>query len=130
MTKLTYQRSVRFQDCDTAGIVFYPRYIEMLTDILDEWAAAHFNYDWITPPAARPQLLPTAVDLRFLLPSRLGDVLAFTLSLSERSARALHFDCNIASGEEQRVQIQLVLGWFRPGPPAEQIELPPLVSAS
>ncbi|CPO21707.1 4-hydroxybenzoyl CoA thioesterase [Bordetella pertussis] len=28
---------VRFRHCDPAGIVFYPRYFEMINDFVEEW---------------------------------------------------------------------------------------------
>ena len=30
----TTQRKVRFQHCDPAGIVFYPRYFEMINSVV------------------------------------------------------------------------------------------------
>ena len=31
------QVEVRFRHCDPAGIVFYPRYFEMINDFVEEW---------------------------------------------------------------------------------------------
>ena len=33
----TVTQRVRFQHCDPAGIVFYPRYFEMLNATIEEW---------------------------------------------------------------------------------------------
>lgn len=113
------QRRVRFQDCDPAGIVFYPRYIEMLTDVLEEWSTRHLD----DGQASAAALLPVAADIRFLRPSRLGDTLSFVLTLLERSSESLTFDCSIDSDDEQRVRMRLSLGCFQPGPPVERIPL-------
>lgn len=113
------QRAVRFQDCDPAGIVFYPRYIEMLTDVLEEWASQHLDGGL----SGSVTLLPVAVDIRFLRPSRLGDMLSVTLALCERSAESLAFDCSIDGDDGQRVRMRLSLGCFQPGPPVARIPL-------
>ena len=35
----TVERRVRFADCDAAGIVFFPRYFEMLNGVVEDWFA-------------------------------------------------------------------------------------------
>ena len=30
---------IRFRHCDAAGIVFYPRYFEMMNDLVEDWFA-------------------------------------------------------------------------------------------
>ena len=36
---MSYTRPIRieFNHCDPAGIVFYPRYVEMLNDVVEHW---------------------------------------------------------------------------------------------
>ena len=33
----TLLRPVRFADCDPAGIVFFPRLLEMVNDLIENW---------------------------------------------------------------------------------------------
>ena len=40
MAQFATEILVRFQHCDPAGIVFYPRYFEMISQSVEEWFAA------------------------------------------------------------------------------------------
>ncbi|HEY4119981.1 MAG TPA: thioesterase family protein [Byssovorax sp.] len=68
------RRVVRFQDVDAAGIVFYPRILEMFSDAyVATFAARGFDL----PRALRkdPVVLPLAhAEADFLAPLRFGDV--------------------------------------------------------
>ena len=72
-------RIVEFQHCDPAGIVFYPRYFEMVSSVIER-----FFTDDLTcafgPYMARGFSMPTAlIAVDFHAPSRLGDRLDFAL---------------------------------------------------
>lgn len=67
---------VRFRHCDPAGIVFYPRYFEMINDFVEEWfdkgmglpfPALHVNRQIGTPLAS--------VQCDFTAPSRWHETL-------------------------------------------------------
>ena len=70
---------VRFAHVDAAGIVFYPRFFEMLNAAVEDWFAAlgrdfrslHLD-DRIGTPTVR-------LETEFLAPAMLGDVLEITL---------------------------------------------------
>src|SRR5213078_3442059 len=79
---MTFSRDIRirFQHCDPAGIVFYPRYFEMLNQIVEDWFADELGMPFqemhlklgLGVPAVR-------IDCEFLSASRIGDVLTFEL---------------------------------------------------
>jgi 4-hydroxybenzoyl-CoA thioesterase len=74
---------VRFKDCDTAGIVFFPRYFEMLNDLVEDWFREALDWPFEAMHGAAHTGVPT-VDLncRFVAPSRLGEVLTAELRLA------------------------------------------------
>ena len=39
----TKQEKVRFKHVDYAGIVFYPRFLEMLNDLVEDWFEEAFD---------------------------------------------------------------------------------------
>ncbi|OXR50136.1 4-hydroxybenzoyl-CoA thioesterase [Pusillimonas sp. T2] len=67
---------IGFKHCDPAGIVFYPRYAEMLHDTVEHWfnhgLKIGFNYLHTTRNMGIP-MVNLQVDFR--IPSRLGDIL-------------------------------------------------------
>jgi 4-hydroxybenzoyl-CoA thioesterase len=85
MTGLTFtvERRVRFADCDAAGIVFYPRYFEMLNGVVEDWFAGPLGVSFRELHLERHASVPTAaVEARFIAPSRLEDELSFSLTVT------------------------------------------------
>ncbi len=99
-----WQRKVRFRDCDPAGIVFYPRYFEMMNDLVET-----FLDDAIGWPFGRMHLeermgVPMGtISARFEAPSRLGDVLDWSLSIARlgRSTADLVMRAEGADGQRR-----------------------------
>lgn len=81
------QELVRFQHCDPAGIVFYPRLFEMLNATVEDWCA-HLGMPFARMHGHLHHGVPTAeIRVTFHRPSRLGEVLDFALTL-ERLGRS------------------------------------------
>ena len=74
---------VRFKHCDTAGIVFYPRYFEMLNDFIEDWFADGLDWPFDAMHLAGHAGVPTAeLQCRFTAPSRLGELLTRELRVT------------------------------------------------
>lgn len=103
----THPRPVLFQHCDPAGIVFYPRYFEMLNETVEHWFAARLGCGFAELHGARGLGIPTvALSTRFLAPSRLGDPLEISLrpdALGRTSAGLLF---RAVCGAEARLEMQ------------------------
>ncbi|BAL24172.1 thioesterase family protein [Azoarcus sp. KH32C] len=97
------ERLVRFAHCDPAGIVFFPRYFEMLNGVVEDWWA-HLGKPWTETVSQRRLGTPTAkLDTTFVAPSRLGDTLCFHLSVERigRSSLDLRHRIVGADGQER-----------------------------
>jgi 4-hydroxybenzoyl-CoA thioesterase len=80
----TTTRKVRFADCDAAGIVFFPRYFEMLNGVVEDWFAGPLGASFRELHVNRQVSVPTAaVEARFIAPSRLEDDLTFSLTVTK-----------------------------------------------
>ncbi|MGY6268437.1 acyl-CoA thioesterase [Achromobacter denitrificans] len=65
------QVEVRFRHCDPAGIVFYPRYFEMINDFVEEWFDKGMGLPFHALHVERHVGTPTAsVQCDFSAPSR------------------------------------------------------------
>ena len=65
------QVEVRFRHCDPAGIVFYPRYFEMINDFVEEWFDKGMGLPFHALHGERHIGTPTAsVQCDFSAPSR------------------------------------------------------------
>lgn len=76
------RQKVMFQHCDPAGIVFYPRYFEMINAVVEEWFERALGLSFAQMHGPRRVGVPTArIEAVFTAPSRLGDVLDLTLAV-------------------------------------------------
>ncbi len=88
-----YTQEIKFRHCDPAGIVFYPRFFEMMNDTVEAFFQQRLDF----PFADMHQTsgIPTAkINAEFQAPSRLGDKLDITLTCTRlgRSSLDLHYD--------------------------------------
>jgi len=101
----TRERKVRFADCDAAGIVFYPRYFEMLNGVVEDWFAGPLGVSFRELHMERHVSVPTAaVEARFIAPSRLEDELTFALTVSRLGGASCGLRHRISAGGQLRFE--------------------------
>jgi 4-hydroxybenzoyl-CoA thioesterase len=73
---------VRFADCDAAGIVFYPRYLEMFNGLVENWFRDELRFSFTEIVTNRGWGLPTVhLEVDFVAPSRFDETLSATLTV-------------------------------------------------
>lgn len=103
-----WSQKVLFKHCDPAGIVFYPRYFEMINDCVEIFFDQAL--DWPFEDLHQTGGVPTArIETDFSAPSRHGDHLDFTLSLTRIGASSISTDLRVTCGDEPRLQARSVL---------------------
>src|SRR6202021_3747690 len=66
---------VRFADCDPAGIVFYPRYLEMFNDLVEQWFREELHWSFAELVTNRGWGLPTVhLEVDFVAPRRFDEM--------------------------------------------------------
>lgn len=101
---------VRFGHCDPAGIVFYPRYFEMLNAFVEDWFADALGLPFDTLIGQRGLGLPTAqLDTRFLRVSRHGERLRQRLAVERVGGASLALRIDFTGGDGPRVEFRQVL---------------------
>ncbi|RED49062.1 acyl-CoA thioesterase [Aestuariispira insulae] len=84
MTAYQSIQKVLFNHCDPAGIVFYPRYFEMLNGVVEEWFEEALNCSFAEMHLNRKTGVPTAhLEVDFKKPSRLGEELIFEIGVEK-----------------------------------------------
>jgi 4-hydroxybenzoyl-CoA thioesterase len=79
---LTYHGEIliRFAHCDPAGIVFFPRYMEMFNNLVEDWCRDELDISFADLLTGRGFGLPTVhLDVDFVAPSTIGETLSATL---------------------------------------------------
>lgn len=102
---------VRFGDCDPAGIVFYPRYLEMFNNLVEDWCREGLKFSFDDIVIKNGWGLPTVhLEADFVAPSRLGDVLTASLFVRELGVSSIQADIVLSGPEgEDRVRGKVVL---------------------
>ncbi|MDI5986221.1 thioesterase family protein [Halomonas sp. M4R5S39] len=100
----TTRHKVRFQHCDPAGIVFYPRYFEMINAVVEDWFAEVVGHDFSTLHVTSRTSVPTAsLETDFHAPSRLGETLTFELAVRAVGRTSLALRIVARCGDQPRL---------------------------
>ncbi|MDN7131909.1 acyl-CoA thioesterase [Halomonas sp. MC140] len=100
----TSQRKVRFQHCDPAGIVFYPRYFELINSVVEDWFEEVVQHDFNQLHIESGTGVPTAaIDTQFHAPSRLGELLNFEVTVQAIGRSSLDLKIVAYCGEQKRL---------------------------
>lgn len=120
-----YQTAVRFEHCDPAGIVFYPRYFGMLAEAASVWLTATTGWDERHLHGVRGECIhPQHLHCQFQRPSRLGDVLDVRLDVAVADSDALQADFVLTCGDETRMTGVLALAYLALCPEPHATALP------
>jgi 4-hydroxybenzoyl-CoA thioesterase len=108
-----FAQKVRFQHCDPAGIVFYPRYFEMLNATVEEWFATRLGLGFAEIHGPMRAGVPTAaLSAEFRAPSRLGETLDFALSPVRLGRSSCELRVAATCGGRPRVAFASTLVWI------------------
>lgn len=122
---------VRFQHCDPAGIMFYPRYFEFFNQIVEDWFAEGLGMSFQWLHLEKHVGTPTIhAECDFLRPSRVGDVLRFTLRLISIGRSSFTFLIDAFAGSEHRIKGKAVLVCTTLGEVLSTIEMPEFLRQS
>ncbi|MEE8258159.1 MAG: thioesterase family protein [Sphingomonadales bacterium] len=111
MKTFNYQRKVAFGHTDPAGIVFYPRYFEMINETIEEWFAEigkpfkklHFE--------DRNGVPIVHIEADFSRVGRLGDILDFSLKLVKFGRSSFELEIAASTAGELRFNTRCVLAF-------------------
>uniref|UniRef100_UPI0005A5F901 acyl-CoA thioesterase n=1 Tax=Paracoccus sp. PAMC 22219 TaxID=1569209 RepID=UPI0005A5F901 len=107
---MTYTRTIaiEFCHCDPAGIVFYPRYAEMVNHMVENFFLEVVGHGF-GPMMAAGQGMPTvALEMAFRKPSRLGERLDWRLVVEHLGRTSARFLVRA----EDRVEARATVVWM------------------
>jgi len=106
----TTRTQVRFAHVDAAGIVFYPRFFEMLNGAVEDWFATDLACDFATLHKDRGLGVPTVhLETDFVGACELGELLDITLEIERLGESSLMLAFAFAVGGEKRLGGKVVL---------------------
>lgn len=112
---MTYERTlqVEFNHCDPAGIVFYPRYFEMVNSVIENFFADVVGRSFASMHFGADNGVPTvAMEAVFQRPSRLGDKVRFTLRVEKVGGSSVRMAIEGHGDDGLRLQVGMTLAWI------------------
>jgi len=112
MSPFTYSQAIRFADCDPTGIVYFPRIMEMVNNLTEDWFAdglgVSFEEFHLRLRYGMP-VVNTRID--FLKACRLGERLSFDLGVETpgRSSLVLRITGSVAGEERIRLRHKVAM---------------------
>lgn len=104
------RRRISFADCDPAGIVFHPRYLEMINAVIEEWFAERLGKSFAELHMRDRKGVPTVqISTEFPAPGRIGDELTFTLEVRKLGNSSMRLAIDGARHGELIVKSRLTL---------------------
>jgi len=101
---------IRFSHCDPAGIVFFPRYLAMFNDLIEDWVTEGLGIPYAELLGVRRVGLPSvSLNCQFSAISRMGDEVMLGLSLEHIGRSSIRLNLGCRHADEQRVSVQQVL---------------------
>ncbi len=110
MAHYTIEQKVLFQHCDPAGIVFYPRYFEMINAVVESWFENSLKVSFADLHFEKNLAIPTvSINTEFLAPSRLGDMLSLTLEVVTLGGSSLNLKIQAVCADDVRFDADVTL---------------------
>ena len=106
MTVFSRSIPVRFEDCDPAGIIFYPRFFALVNRLVEDWFADELQQSFKALHIEQRKGVPTvqlACDFKSAV--RLGDQLDMRLSVAHLGASSCQLLIEARLGETLAAQL-------------------------
>ena len=113
---MTYERliQIEFNHCDPAGIVFYPRYFEMVNSVIENFFADVVGRSFASMhnDGATNGVPTVAMEAVFQRPSRLGDKVRFTLRVDRVGGSSVKMWVEGHGRDGLRLRVGMTLAWI------------------
>jgi len=101
---------IRFAHCDPAGIVFFPQYLVMINNLVEDWVGDALGVPYAELLGRRRTGMPTvSLHCEFTAISRMGDDVMLGLSVERIGTRSITLQIGCRCGDEQRMSVRQVL---------------------
>lgn len=109
MTLFSFDRQLRFGDCDPSGIAYFPSYLNILNGVVEDFWAG-IGFPWPELITVRKIGTPTVhLTCDFVRPSRFGDVLTFGLRIGKVGGASLHLTHAVSGADSTRWRARQIL---------------------
>jgi 4-hydroxybenzoyl-CoA thioesterase len=101
---------IRFAHCDPAGIVFFPQYLVMINNLVEDWVTDALGVPYAELLGRRRTGMPTvSLQCEFTAISRMGDDVMLGLTVERLGGKSITLQIGCRCGDEQRMVVRQVL---------------------
>ena len=101
---------IRFAHCDPAGIVFFPQYLVMVNNLVEDWVSEGLGVPYAELIGHRRTGLPTvSLNCEFTAVSRMGEDVTMGLSVEQVGTKSITLQHGCRRGDELRMRVRQVL---------------------
>lgn len=101
---------IRFSHCDPAGIIFFPQYLVLFNNLVEDWITEALGIPYAEFFGTRRIGLPTVhLECDFVAVSRMGETVTFALAPERVGTKSLNLALEARGGDEVRVRAKQVL---------------------
>lgn len=111
MAKFEVTRKIRFGQTDAAGITYYPRLVEMINDIVEDFFADVVNFSYKEMIVETDYGVPTVnLNVNFKNPAELEDYVVWSLVVTKigRASFSVFIDAKVEEKEILTADVKLV----------------------
>lgn len=102
--------AIRFSHCDPAGIVFFPQYLVLFNQLVEDWFNDGLQIGYAQMLGPRRIGLPIVrLECDFRAISRMGDAVQMGLRVARVGGKSLQLQMQCRAGDELRVAARKVL---------------------
>ena len=106
----TVDRLIRFAHCDPGGLVYFPRYFDLMNSLVEDWFNQRLGLDYAERLLSRRQGLPTVhAECDFVRPSLMGETLTWGLTVERIGNSSIIVRITASRKGEDRLRATLVL---------------------
>lgn len=110
MALFSTKQTIRFSDCDPAGIVDYPNYFKMAQAVVEDWFAHSLREPYADLLNTKKIALPTVhLTVDFNRPSRMGEVLTWSVQVEALGRSSIRLKLAATADTVERLTIQQVI---------------------
>ena len=101
---------IRFAHCDPAGIGFYPRYIELINEVVEDWFDEGLGIGFRALHETHGLGVPTVrLEVEYMAPSRYGERLSFELEIERLGNTSMTLLISAITPEGTRLRAKLIV---------------------
>lgn len=103
------KRRIYWGDCDPAGIVYTPQFLDMAFQAMEHFWLEHVNIRWLDLQAELGVTTPMVhVDMDFTAPARSGDEISIWFSIEKLGRSTIHYRARGVLGDRPLFVIRII----------------------